>query len=193
VRRQDRHTGCWREKLVSRSGRTATESCSRCRDRHPGRGGLPHQSDLGRAEFCGWGFIHHSSFFLLPSPGLGANRAVVPKPSPEGNRCKLRHEAPKALQKALYVGCSERGRPLQVVYFGWSRFPGPGSAPRIYALPIYGGPEWQNSERQGISYEQYSGSDYGPSRGAARKARFTIIHPPDKHCCSGRAGQERPA
>ena len=138
MRRQDRHTGCWREKLVSRSGRTATESCSRCRDRHPGRGGLPHQSDLGRAEFCGWGFIHHSSFFLLPSPGLGANRAVVPKPSPEGNRCKLRHEAPKALQKALYVGCSESGGPLQVVCFGWSRFPGPGSAPRIYALPIYG-------------------------------------------------------
>ena len=130
---------------------------------------------------------------MLGLTGRGPNRAVVPKPSHEANGCILGHLTPKTLQKALYVGCSESGGPLQVVCFGWSRFPGPGSAPRIYALPIYGGPEWQNSERQGISYEQYSGSDYGPSRGAARKARFTIIHPPDKHCCSGRAGQERPA
>ena len=51
------------------------------------------------------------------------------KPSPEGNRCNLRHVAPKTLQKALYVVCSESGGPLQVVCRGLSRFPVPGSAP----------------------------------------------------------------
>ena len=46
---------------------------------------------------------------------LGPNPAVVPKPTDEANRCNLRHVTPKALQKALYVGFSQIGRPLQVV------------------------------------------------------------------------------
>ena len=45
--------------------------------------------------------------------------------------CNLRHVTPKTLQKALYVGFSESAQPLQVVYFGWPRFPVPGSAPRM--------------------------------------------------------------
>jgi hypothetical protein len=53
----------------------------------------------------------------------GANRAVVPNPSAAANRCNLRHVTPKTLQKALYVGLSQIGRPLQVVCFGGSRFP----------------------------------------------------------------------
>ena len=56
---------------------------------------------------------------------LGPNRAVVPKPTDEGNRCNLRHVAPKTLQKALYVGFFESGRPLQVVWRGGSHFPIP--------------------------------------------------------------------
>ena len=56
---------------------------------------------------------------------LGPNRAGVPKPSDEANGCDLRHLTPKALQKALYVGLSQIGQPLQVVCFGWSQFPIP--------------------------------------------------------------------
>ena len=56
---------------------------------------------------------------------LGPNPAAVPKPTDEANRCNLRHVAPKTLQKALYVGFSQIGRPLQVVCFGWSQFPIP--------------------------------------------------------------------
>ena len=56
---------------------------------------------------------------------LGPNPAVVPKPTDEPNRCNLRHVTPKTLQKALYVGFSQIGRPLQVVCFGWSQFPIP--------------------------------------------------------------------
>ena len=41
--------------------------------------------------------------------------------------------APKTLQKAQYVGFSESAQLLQVVYFGWPRFPVPGSAPRTGA------------------------------------------------------------
>jgi len=37
----------------------------------------------------------HGRFFL------GPNRAVVPKPIVEANRCILRHVAPKTLRKAL--------------------------------------------------------------------------------------------
>jgi hypothetical protein len=36
------------------------------------------------------------------------------------------------------VGFSERAQPLPVVYFGWPRFPVPGSAPRMGAGPIQG-------------------------------------------------------
>ena len=61
----------------------------------------------------------YGRFFLRPNP------AVVPKPTHEANRCNLRHVTPKTLQKALYVVFSESGRPLQVVWFGWSRFPMP--------------------------------------------------------------------
>jgi len=48
------------KKLVSVRGGTATESCSRCRDGHPGRGGLPHQGDS--TSFL----ILHSSFCIPP-------------------------------------------------------------------------------------------------------------------------------
>src|ERR1039458_3918391 len=54
-----------------------------------------------------------------------ANRAVLPEPIDEANRCDLRHVTPKTLQKALYVGLSESGRPLPVVCLGWSQFPVP--------------------------------------------------------------------
>jgi hypothetical protein len=37
------------------------------------------------------------------------------EPTDEANRCSLGHETPKRLQKALYVGFSQIGRPLQVV------------------------------------------------------------------------------
>jgi hypothetical protein len=56
---------------------------------------------------------------------LGPNRAVVPKPIDEANRCILGHLTPKTLQKALYVGAFETGQPLQVVWFGCSQFPFP--------------------------------------------------------------------
>ena len=47
------------------------------------------------------------------------------KPTETANRCNLRHGTPKALQKALYVGFSQIGLPLQVVWFGGSQFPIP--------------------------------------------------------------------
>ena len=56
---------------------------------------------------------------------LGPNRAVVPKPTNEANRCNPEHLTPKTLQKALYVGFSQIGQPPQVVYFGGSQFPVP--------------------------------------------------------------------
>ena len=68
----------------------------------------------------------------------GATRAVVPKPTEEANGCKLRHVSAKTFQKAQYVGFSESAQPLQVVSFGWPRFPVPGCAPRMSAGPIYG-------------------------------------------------------
>ena len=68
----------------------------------------------------------------------GATRAVVPKPTGEANGCKLRHGPPRTLQKAQYVGFSESAQPLPIAYFGWPRFPVPGSAPRMSAGPIYG-------------------------------------------------------
>ena len=46
---------------------------------------------------------------------LGPNRAAYLEPIPEANRCDLRHVTPKTLRKALYVGFSQIGRPLQVV------------------------------------------------------------------------------
>src|ERR1035437_2213655 len=68
----------------------------------------------------------------------GANRAVLPETTDEANRCNLRHVTPKTLQKALYVGFSESGRPLQVVGFGWSRFQGPEARLAGLARPICG-------------------------------------------------------
>jgi len=73
---------------------------------------------------------------------LGPSRAVVPKPTDEADRCNLGHLTPKALQKALYVGLCESGRPLQVAYFGWFQFPVPearlaGLAGLIYGLTPY--------------------------------------------------------
>jgi hypothetical protein len=55
----------------------------------------------------------------------GPNPAVVPKPTDEANRCNLRHAAPKTPQKTLYVGFSQIGWPLRVVYFDWPQFPIP--------------------------------------------------------------------
>jgi hypothetical protein len=55
----------------------------------------------------------------------GPNPAVVPKPTNEANRCNLGHVTPKALWKVLYMGFSQIGRPLQVVWRGWSQFPIP--------------------------------------------------------------------
>ena len=63
--------------------------------------------------------LEYGRFFLDP------NRAVVPKPIHEANRCNPRHVTPKALQKALYVGLFGSGPPLQVAYFGGSQFPFP--------------------------------------------------------------------
>ena len=77
---------------------------------------------------------------LTPEYGrffLGPNAAVVPKPTDEANRCNLRHVTPKTLQKALYVGFSQTGQPLQVVYFGWSQFAIPGVHLAGQAGPIY--------------------------------------------------------
>jgi hypothetical protein len=59
------------------------------------------------------------------------------KPTGEANRCNLRHVAPKTLQKALYVGFSQIGQPLQVVGFGWSQFPIPEARLAGQAGPIY--------------------------------------------------------
>ena len=50
------------------------------------------------------------------------NRGVVPKLTDEANGYDLRHVTPKTLQKALYVGFSQTGQPLQVVSLGWSHF-----------------------------------------------------------------------
>jgi len=61
------------------------------------------------------------AFRFFPGP----NRAVVPKPINEANRCNPGHVTPKTLQKALYVGFSQIGGPLQVAYFGRSQFPFP--------------------------------------------------------------------
>ena len=61
---------------------------------------------------------------------LTANRGLGPEPTEEANRSDLRHVAPKTLQKALWVVYTICGQPLQVVYFGWSRFQGPERARR---------------------------------------------------------------
>ena len=56
-------------------------------------------------------------------PGSQSRRC--PQAHHEANRCNLGHVTPKTLQKALYVGFSQTGRPLQVVCLGWSQFPIP--------------------------------------------------------------------
>src|ERR1035441_6827034 len=65
-----------------------------------------------------------AAVLLYPGKELFRN-LPVDKP----HTCNLRHVAPKTLQKALYVGFSQIGRPLPVVCFGWSQFPIP-EAPR---------------------------------------------------------------
>ena len=47
-------------------------------------------------------------------PGSQSRRC--PEAHHEPNRCRLGHVTPKTLQKALYVGLSQTGRPLQVVW-----------------------------------------------------------------------------
>ena len=42
---------------------------------------------------------------------MGANRAVLPEPTDEANRCNLGHGTPKTLQKALYVRFSQSAGP----------------------------------------------------------------------------------
>jgi len=76
--------------------------------------------------------IKNGRFFPGPIP------TVVPKPTDKANRCILRHVAPKTLQKALYVGFFQSGRPPQVVCLGWSRFPMPEARLAGQAGPIYG-------------------------------------------------------
>jgi len=68
-----------------------------------------------------WCYAGYGRFFLGPNP------PVVPKPTDEAN---LRHVAAKTLQKALYVGFSQIGLPLQVVCFWLVPISNPGSAPR---------------------------------------------------------------
>src|ERR1039458_9585324 len=68
---------------------------------------------------------------------MGPHGAVVPKPTDEANRCILGHGTPKTLRKALYVGSSQVGRPLQVLCLGWSQFPIPEARLAGYAGPIY--------------------------------------------------------
>ena len=77
----------------------------------------------------------------------GANRAVLPEPTGEANRGNLGHLTPKTLQKALYVGSSQIGRPPQVVCFGWSLFPVPEAclphrSSNPTALSLKSGPTW---------------------------------------------------
>jgi hypothetical protein len=48
---------------------------------------------------------------------------VVPEPTTD--EANLRHVTPKTLQKAHYVGLSQIGQPLQVVWRGRSQYPVP--------------------------------------------------------------------
>jgi hypothetical protein len=81
---------------------------------------------------------------------LGPNRAVVPKPINQANRCILRHVTPKTLQKALYVGYFETGKPLPVVCLGWSQFPVPeASLAWVRHSNLYGLVPFQGSNRGG--------------------------------------------
>src|ERR1035438_4161831 len=60
-----------------------------------------------------------------PNPAGSSGAPIAPssqKPTDEANRCNLRHVTPKTRQKALYVVFSQIGRPLQVVWFGWTQF-----------------------------------------------------------------------
>ena len=65
-------------------------------------------------------------------------RRPLPEPTYEANRCDLRHVTPRPLQKALYVGLSQIGRPLQVVCLGWFQFPIPEERLSGKAGPIHG-------------------------------------------------------
>jgi hypothetical protein len=64
-----------------------------------------------------------------PPYGLTLSWVPIP-PSSRTNRCNLRRAAPKTFQKALYVGFSRIGRPLQVVCLWLVPISNPGSAPR---------------------------------------------------------------
>ncbi len=101
----------------------------------PGRAGKPsrHFRLTGLAQH---NTLQATSLRRNPAGSLpGANHAVVPKPIDEANRCILRHAMPKALQKALYVGLSQFGRPQRVVCLGGSRFPIP-KASLAGAIPL---------------------------------------------------------
>jgi hypothetical protein len=55
----------------------------------------------------------------------GSHMHCWPKPTHEANRYNLGHLKPRTLQKTLYVGSSQIGQPLQVVWYGGSQFPFP--------------------------------------------------------------------
>ena len=83
---------------------------------------------IGLAYATGHPGARRNAAFVIAGHGpraSQANRAVVPKPTLEANRCNLRLLTPKTPQKALYLGFAKRRQPLQVVCFGWSRFQGP--------------------------------------------------------------------
>src|ERR1017187_10200049 len=68
----------------------------------------------------------------------GAQSRRCPEAHHEANRCNLGHVTPKTLQKTLYVGFFQIGRPLQVVCLGRSQFPIPEVRLAGQAGPIYG-------------------------------------------------------
>jgi hypothetical protein len=94
-----------------------------------------------------------------PSHGIrqvlpGAQSRRCPEAHHEANRCNLGHVTPKTLQKALYVGSYQIGRPLQVVCLGRSQFPIPearlaGQAGPIYGL-TYGDPCYRITSRDSV-------------------------------------------
>jgi hypothetical protein len=59
---------------------------------------IPHARNTLKTLVLRW---NTAEFFL------GPNRAVVPEPTDEANRCNPGNVTPKTLQNALYVGSSE--------------------------------------------------------------------------------------
>ena len=73
-------------------------------------------------------FLHHGLTFgytEVPGPAYQNLMILSGLLFCQANRCNLRHVAPKPLQKALYLGFSQIGQLLQVVWLGWSQFPVP--------------------------------------------------------------------